>query len=409
VTRRKRRGHDEGGIRQLHNRKAETWEISVTLPPDPRTGERKRATRTVRGSRDQARDALIQWQADIIKGDHVPPDRMTVAQLADRWLHDEAGPRVRATTLALYADTIRVHIVPKLGTVRVQALAPADVHQWMARLGRVGIGAQARQMALARLKQMLDWAVKIELVTRNVAAAVKPPRHEAEPGRAMGHAELRAFLTAARSDGLWPLWLVYATTGMRRGEALGLRWSDLDTSPHRLHVARQVVIAAGPDGESGPRFEGLKTRASRRVIDIDRVTANALAKHREAQEGVRERAVFWGGDDLIFCTAYGTPIRPDAIYKPFRRICVEAGLDPKEWTVHALRHSHASHLLLAGVPLIEVSQRLGHQSVAITASLYAHMISDYDGKAAAAIEAGLLPEKRAAANGDDATGDRDGA
>jgi integrase len=384
---RKKRGHDEGGIREFKGRKTPAWEISLTLPPDRLTGVRKRATRTVRGSREQARDALIQWQADIIKGDHVPPDRMTVAQLADRWLQDEAGPRVRATTLALYADTIRVHILPPLGAVRVQALTPADVHQWMARLGRAGIGARARQMALMRLKQMLNWAVAMEWVRRNVAAGIAPPASEREEAKAMSHAELRDFLTAAKDDYYWPLWLVYARTGIRRGEGLGLRWEDFHETRKRLRIARAVTLIKGEGGKARPQISEVKSKAARRTIDLDDATVRALVAHHAARNA--EKHLHANGhdhDQLIFPTAIGTPIRPDAIYKPFRRICADAGLDPAEWTVHHLRHSHASHLLLAGVPIIEVSRRLGHANPSITLQLYSHYVNDHAGMSVGAIE-----------------------
>lgn len=391
MAKRDKRGHDEGGLRQLHNRKTETWEISLTLPPDPRTGERKRATRAVRGNEKDARAALTLWQADIITGDHVPPDRMTVAQLAERWLQDEAEPRVRATTLALYADTIRVHIVPKLGSIRVQALTPADVHQWMARLGRAGIGARARQMALMRLRQMLDWAVAMEWVRRNVAASISPPASEREEAKAMSHAELRDFLTAAREDYYWPLWLVYARTGIRRGEGLGLRWADFDDRRKRLSVVQQVSLIKGDDGTSRSSIQELKTRSSRRTLDLDRETVHELGLLQGVAQHGGAKSVHSKANDLIFPTAIGTPIRPDAVYKPFRRICVNAGLDPKEWNLHHLRHTHASHLLLAGVPIIEVSRRLGHANPSITLQLYSHYVNDHAGRSVAAIEAALFP------------------
>lgn len=248
----------------------------------------------------------------------------------------------------------------------------------------------ATRMSVIRVRLKGDpawsWAVAMEWVRRNVAASISPPASERKEAKAMSHAELRDFLAAAKKDYYWPLWLVYATTGMRRGEGLGLRWQDVDLGRKRLAITQQVGLSKGEDGAVRVCIEQLKTKASIRALDLDEVTTAHLTERHAVQQNVQRQAVYWEPSDLVFCTRHGTPHNPNNLYPSFAAICEDAGLDPKAWSIHALRHSHASHLILAGVPIIEVSKRLGHSNVSITLRIYSHMISDYDGKAVAAIE-----------------------
>ena len=380
-----------GSIRKVRD---DAWTIAPKIPPHPLTGERRVQTKRVIGTREDAEKALTEWQGRIDRGEYVAVSDDTMRTLLLRWLEDDCRPRVKPGTYDDYAATIRVHLLPRLGHLKAQALTPADVHRAIAGMRRE-TGARSVQLALLRLKSALEWAVAVELVPRNVAAKVAPPKYEAEPARAMTHAELRDFLTAAREDHYWPLWLVYATTGLRRGEGLGLRWEDVDLARARLRVHQAVSLVKGDDGVERPCIQEPKSRAARRTLDLDQETVRSLtALHEVVVDAVHVVTAKVNAHDLIFCTAIGTLINPANLYRNFTRICAHAGLDA-DWNIHHLRHTHVSHLLDAGVPIVEVSRRIGHASVSITLSTYSHWIQDSQSRSVAAIEAALfrgLPE-----------------
>jgi integrase len=365
------------------------FDVRVELPRDPLTGRRRLAQETFR-TKDAAKVRQAEWVINLNNGQVVAPDRITVTQLCHRWLADEAEHRVRPTTLEDYSATIRNHLVPHIGPKRAQALTPADVAALRSTLLRA-TGTRSVQLALLRLNQVLSWGVSVELLKRNVAQGIKPPRGETPEKRALSHAEARALLEIAATDTYWPLWRVYLATGLRLGEGLGLRWKDLDLGAHTLSVRQQVVLAGKP---KRPVIQEPKSVAARRTIDLDPMTSAALRSHRETQRKVKVRAVIWRELDLVFSTRHGTPLNANNVYRNWYVLRDLAGLDP-DITPHSLRHTHASHLLDQGVPITEVARRLGHSSPAITLRLYAHLIDGRRGQSVDAVARALdggLPE-----------------
>ena len=195
--------------------------------------------------------------------------------------------------------------------------------------------------------------------------------------------ELRTFLTSVRSDRLYGLWVLLATTGLRRGEAAGLRWDDLDLDAGRLKVIQTIVTIDGKPVIGKP-----KTENSAREIGLDPQTVAVLRSHRA--QGAEEQLALGKAlrdADLVFVWQDGNPVHPDVLTKTFQRLAEAAKLPVIR--LHDLRHSYASAALEAGVPLKVVSDRLGHGSIAITADLYSHVRHEVD-QAAADQVAGLI-------------------
>jgi integrase len=357
--------------------------VRIELPPDPLTGKRRVPQRTFR-TRKEAEDYQLKALLDLSDGIVIAPDRLTVADLLQRWLQDDAAHRVRPTTLQGYSATIATHLIPHIGRQRAQSLTPADVSALRAVLLR-STGTRSTQLALLRLNQALNWGVSLELLKRNVAAGIKPPASTTPEKRALSHAEARAFLEIAETDHYWPLWRVYLATGLRRGEGLGLRWKDVDLHADTLAVRQQVVVTGKP---ARPAIQEPKSGAARRTIDLDTATTDAIIKHKQRQIELRLKKQLWRNLDLIFCTRNGFPLNPNNVLRSFHRIRDDAGLD-SDITLHSLRHTHATHLLLSGVPILEVSRRLGHSKTSITLDTYGHLLSDYRGASVDAVARAL--------------------
>ncbi|HZA78966.1 MAG TPA: site-specific integrase [Acidimicrobiales bacterium] len=225
------------------------------------------------------------------------------------------------------------------------------------------------------MRAALDVAVERELVSRNVAhgarARRRPPARAA--ARAWSAEELRAFLTAARHHRLYAALHLAAHTGMRRGEVVGLKWSDLDRTASRLSISRTLQNVGGRPVEFG-----VKTRTSRRTVDLDHYTMRQLDRCRRR---LRLDGLPQGADDWMFRNARGRFLNPESVSQLFDRIVRRSGLPRIRF--HDLRHTHASLLVAAGVPIKVVSERLGHAHPAFTMHTYQHLLP---GMSAAAAE-----------------------
>jgi integrase len=180
-------------------------------------------------------------------------------------------------------------------------------------------------------------------------------------------AELRRFLAHVEGERLYGAWVVAATTGMRRGEVLALRWRDVDLTLGRLSISQQVTTLGNRPVVSSP-----KTAKSRRLVALDPATVEALRGHRVAQ--AEERLLMGPGyrdEDLVFAWPDGRPIHPDVFSQWFDRHLQAAGLP--RIRLHDLRHTHATLALAAGIHPKVVSERLGHSTISITPDTYSHV------------------------------------
>ena len=195
--------------------------------------------------------------------------------------------------------------------------------------------------------------------------------------------EVREFLDSVATDRLRPLWLLAATTGMRRGELCGLMWKDVNFEASNVAVRRARVPIAGKVAEGTPKSD----RA--RVIAIAPATVSALRTHRKAQ--LEERLAWgeaWQDSGYVFTQADGSPVRPDAVTRAFEAHVIAAAVP--RIRLHDLRHTHATLGLAAGIPAKVMSERLGHAKVGITLDLYSHVVPGMQEEAAAKLEALLF-------------------
>ncbi|MGH2699377.1 MAG: tyrosine-type recombinase/integrase, partial [Actinomycetota bacterium] len=323
--------------------------------------------------------------ATLGTGTYVEPDRITVAGfLQDQWL-PAIRQGVRPSTLASYEMNVRQHIAPVIGAVPLQQLTPDRLNVLYADLlaaGRrdgKGLSPKTVRNIHVIIRKALADAVRWGRVVRNVAELADPPRLRASKRPAVvtwNAAELRSFLESVASEPDSCLWLTYATTGMRRGEALALRWSDLDLDAKRAHVGRQLVSV-----NYVLHFSEPKTARGRRAIDLDAATGGALRAHRKRQ--LEERLALgphYQDGDLVFARADGASLHPQAVSDRFDKLV--AGSQLPRIRLHDLRHTHATLTLKAGVPVKVVSERLGHASTSFTMDVYAHVLPGMQAEAA---------------------------
>jgi integrase len=253
------------------------------------------------------------------------------------------------------------------------------------------MGAKTIRASVSVLKQAYDQAIREQLMTVNPVNGVQLPSVKRRASlKVWTPAEIARFLEASASDPLTPLWHLLVLEGMRRSEALGLRWSDLhrhDDGTVTAHIS-QTVIADNTAGGRALITDRTKTDAGARSVLLTKETIRAIDAHRTRQVFTRKKAGdVWHSNDLIVCTSHGTPIDPNNVERNQARI-MKAAVVPV-LTTHSLRHTAATLMLLSRVPIKMVSEKLGHASVTITLDIYSHVLPNMQQMAADAMDAAL--------------------
>ena len=288
---------------------------------------------------------------------------------------------VRASTCERHEINVRVHINPSLGNVRLKGLTPAHVRGLHREKLDSGLASATVRKIHSTLHKALSQAVSDGLIPRN-AADVKAPRPAPKEMRPLSEGEACTFLDVARTSGdrFEPLYVLAITTGLRRGELLGLRWEDVDLERGTLRVGRSLVREEGRHtvGET-------KTRRGRRQVNLTPRTVNALKAHRKRQLEERMRlAETYKDHGLVFSTSIGTPVNPEnLVNRSFKPLLEKAGLPKIRF--HNLRHTCATLLLGRGVHPKFVQELLGHATIAITLDTYSHYLPSMGDQASGAM------------------------
>ena len=364
------------------------WAVVVDLPHDPVTGKRRQKWHSGFKIRRDADRALTDILSRLNQGAYIAPSKKTLSEFLDEWLADTKDT-IRASTYATYETMIRTQIKPRIGNVRLPDLNSFVLNEFYRVLlasgrkdGKGGLSPATVRYAHSVLRKALNDALRANLVPRNVADAARPPRVPGAKIRTWSARELRTFLDHVEGDRLYAAYVVAATTGMRRGEVLGLRWQDLDLDAGRASVSQTLIVVGGYDVQ----FSEPKTARGRRSVALDPHTVKALREHRERQ--MLERSLMgdaYDDQDLVFSREDGTPLHPDAFSDAFWRHAKAAKLPRIRF--HDLRHTHATLALAAGVHPKVVSERLGHASITITLDTYSHAIPAMQETAASLVAA----------------------
>ena len=376
-------------IGNITRRGKSSWRLKFDLGPDPVTGKRKIAYKTVRGSKREAQTALALAIAEHESGEWIEPSALTVQAYLEKWLTDHSKVTVSAKTYERYADLVDHHLIPRLGAHRLQRLTPLHIQGAYAdmlangrRDGKGGLSARtvhhAHRVLFAALRQAVRW----QLLSRNSAEGVTAPKPDKPEIPILDNAGMGELLKAALGTRLYLPTLLAVTTGLRRGEVLGLRWKDVALETHLLTVAQKLE-----ETKAGLAFRVPKTERSRRTVTLPAITVEALRQHKKAQAEDRLRLGL-GKDDLglLFTRIDGTPMRPRQLSQEFARLAKSAGL---KVSYHGLRHSHLTALMASGVNPKVICERAGRASVATTLDLYGHVMPGMQEKVAQGVDAAI--------------------
>ena len=387
-----KRSHGEGSVYRRRGR----WAGSLTVGVDA-SGKQRR--RYVTGdTRREVVERLDDLRRARDTGLLVESRRgMTVAEYFGAWAtgtiaHHVAIGELRESTADNYLDIADRMIVPHLGRHRLEELKPVHLREWLALLRRTPssrgtlYSARTVQLAHAVLRRALNDAVRDELLPRNVALLVRAGKVVSPPVTPLRPEELAALLAAAPDDRLYALWLLLVALGLRRGEALGLHWDDIDLDARTLAVRRSLQRRRTAEITPSGRRRGhlveveTKTAASVRTVALPGIVVEALAAHRVAQDLEREAAPVWVNPALVFTTHLGTWLDPRNVYGFWHALCDKAGV--RQCRPHDLRHTAASVLLLQGTEMRTVMEVLGHSRMATTSDLYTHVLAEVKADAA---------------------------
>jgi len=372
-------------------KKNDRWAFRVDAGVDASTGKRRQMLRQGFKTKREAETALAAAQQSVEQGSVVAKSTMNVGAFLDEWLVSQLG-RLKASTHHSYVVTSK-RIRSGLGHVQVQSLTPIQIETFYSDLldhGRAdgtGLSPKTVRNTHTVLRKALSDAQRLGLVYRNAADAARGPSVERPEFRVWSSDELREFFATAEANRLGAAFVMLATTGLRRGEVLGVRWRDLDLDARTLSVVQTITNVDGKLVFGKP-----KTSKSVRLISIDARTASMLRQHRRMQrEDQIAMGPDWGNDgDLAFTDEAGGPIRPEWFSKEFGRLVAASGVP--RIRLHDVRHTYATIALKTGIPAKVVSEHLGHSTIAITLDLYSHVTPGIDREATDRISAAMFGE-----------------
>jgi len=372
----------------IHQRAPGVFLIAIDHGRDAK-GKRIRKWTTFRGTKRQAQNECARLISAIRGGTYVEPSKTTLAQFFERWL-EHMSSQISPKSHARYSELARKNIVPFLGSVMLTKLRPvaiSDAYRKALTEGRRdgagGLSPQTVTHMHRVLKQALGQAVKWELLARNPADAVDPPKSGGAPMQTYDLDQTAQLIEAMRPTRMLIPTLLAVLCGMRRGEIAALRWRSVD-----LDAARLAVVESAEQVGSRVRYK-LPKNGKGRTLALAATMVEELRAHRVRQaEELLKVGVRLSDEFFVVAQTDGSPLQPDSITQDwFRKL---EGTSLPRVRFHDLRHAHATHLLMNGVNPKVASERLGHSKVGITLDLYSHVLPGMQEDAAQRVDAALM-------------------
>jgi integrase len=351
------------------------------------TLEGKKITKYAK-TQKEAREWVNETLGKINHGLTFDGAHLSLAQYMESWLSGKTIAR-RPSTVRNYRRYMDLYILPAMGAMKLQAVLPAHIRQLYIRMQSEGKGARTIQLVHVTLHCAFSRAIKEGLISFNPMDAVERPRAEPKRFDILTEDQARTFTAAIEGHPLQALFYLAITTSMRKGEILGLMWSDVDWEKSTLRVERQLQ----PVSYGGSDLVPTKTKSGRRNIIVADEGLALLKAHREKQ-GLQKAVAGerWKEHGMIFTNSIGTYIDQTKVSRAFKQILQGAGLPDIRF--HDLRHTSLSFLLENGIPVNTVQSRAGHSKASVTTDIYGHTMARSQQEAARMIEKIVAPRKK---------------
>ena len=362
------RGKGEGSV--FKNEKTGLWTGTIELGRGPDGKRRRKYVRAK--TKGETLRKMAKVRADIEAGNPVVDRTQTLSSYLKWWADNVLPGTVRDTTADGYRFTLRRYVEPHIGSKRLVDLGPEHVLAMLRALQKEGLSDNTCRQARSVLRRALGDAVRYEVLGRNVAASVKaPPKRTNKSKEVFTIDQVRSLLATVEGERIEVMIHIALTLGARRGEILGLKWDDIDLGQQTLEIRRTLKRRS----HHGLVLAEPKTSAGKRKLPLTDELNESLRRHRSRQAADRLAAgEAWQDQDFVFTTTIGTPIEPRNFERHWKALCDEANVPG--YNFHTTRHTAATTMLNAGVPLESITKILGHASVATTADLYAQPSAD---------------------------------
>jgi integrase len=370
----RKRANKEGTVYKLPSGR---WCVQLSL-------DAQRMSKTF-DTQKEGLDWIRKTRGQIDDGMNYANTKITLGDFLKSWLTSTKPTRQRSTWVK-YEQICRNYIIPNLGQVKIQNLRPEHIQIFYSSLLDNEVGDYTIIKVHTVLHSALKQATRTGMISRNPASYAQPPKEPATEMAILNESQVSQLLVAANGHRWEALYHLAIVTGMRQMELLGLKWTDLDWIRQALKIERQLLRLDG----NGVEFSSPKTRYGKRSVALGGKTVEVLRAHNERQQVERLAAGGrWVENGLIFANSLGGPIHPRNLLRNFKQLLRDAGLPAIRF--HDLRHTAASLMLNAGIPVIVVSRRLGHARASITLDVYGHLIPSMQSEAAELIDQMVTP------------------
>lgn len=359
-------------------RRGDTWTYRIYIS-DPITGQRKQKWVGGFATEKEAKAALETAKAQLKLGTYREPKRQTVAEYLTEWFESVHRPMLKPSTARGYEVNIRLHIIPSIGHLRLDMLSRSDVRKMCNDMQTKGLKPNTIKYALRVLSACMSDAVLNDHISKTPCMKI-PIKSTKYHATVLDKAQMSILLNGAKDTPIYLELLLAATLGLRRGELLGLKFSDFDFAKGTVHIQRQITETRA---KSEPRKDTplwgestLKTESSNRVLPVAGHVMEAVrSRQREAKANRLRYGAQYHHQDYICCDERGEFLKPTTLDKRYKKLLSSLGLPPIR--LHDLRHSCATLMVEEHVTLKAVSHLLGHSNISTTADIYAEVINSH--------------------------------
>ncbi|MEK3977872.1 site-specific integrase [Psychrobacillus sp. FSL K6-2836] len=354
-------------------KKRGTWGYVVDIGRDPFTGKRKQKTQDGFKRQKDAQAALNKVLNEIDVQGYIEPSKEIFSSFIESWFTSHYEKRIKETTAANIQSLINKHLIREnpFADKPLSKITTEDIDAFYnLKIDEEYSSSYIRKMHQI-LNQAFNQAVKWKRIKYNPVIDADPPAVTKEEMKIWSYDEINTFLEHCKGERHHLTFLLAIYTGLRRGEILGLKWSDIDLVNKMIRVQRSLAYIP----KKGYILTSTKTRKSNRIVPISDMVVNELVKYRKQQEIWKEQlSEQYLDEDLVICTETGSKQDPRNVLRALKRLITTSNVTHIRF--HDFRHTHASILISKGVDVVKVSKRLGHANAKITLETYAHLVPD---------------------------------